>query len=243
VSDAEFPALPVPPLGEWWSDEPPMETVQHLMSMITLISTLRWLWRDRTDYFVGGNLTVYYSQLHRKSEDFRGPDFFVALNVDGARDRKSWVVWEEGGRYPDVIVELLSDSTRANDRGEKKRIYEQIFRTPEYFLYDPHTHELEGYCLVDGRYEPIEPDARGLLPCNTLGLAFGVHDRELRFFTLDGELVQRAEEQVDDFKARAERAAVRARQAEVAAEREKVRAERAEAELAALRATLENERT
>ena len=43
------------------------------------------------------------------NRDFRGPDFFVVLDVDGEVDRKSWIVWEENGRYPDVIVELMSN--------------------------------------------------------------------------------------------------------------------------------------
>nr|WP_322505530.1 hypothetical protein [Chroococcidiopsis cubana] len=46
--------------------------------------------------------------------------FFVALDVDGSRERQGWVVWEEDGRYPDVIVELLSPSTAKVDRGVKK---------------------------------------------------------------------------------------------------------------------------
>src|SRR5688572_26868085 len=170
------PNVPTPPKGEFWSDEPEMETVQHLMTQLSLIATLRWLWRDRTDYFVGGNLTVYYSELRRKSEDFRGPDFFVALDVDGTKPRRSWVVWEEGGRYPDVIVELLSDTTEANDRGEKMQIYGQLFRTPAYFLFDPHTFELEGYQLLQGHYEPIKPNSHGHLPCEPLRLAFGVRE-------------------------------------------------------------------
>src|SRR5687767_3012044 len=171
------PDAPEPPQGEFWSDEPQMENYRHLMQMIALITTLRWLWRDRTDYFVGGNLSIYYSQTRRRSEDFRGPDFFVALGVDGTRERRSWVVWQEDGRYPNVIVELLSESTEAVDRGIKKEIYEQVFRTPEYFLFDPYSHVLEGYRLVGGRYVPIEADSRGLLACEQLGLMFGVHER------------------------------------------------------------------
>jgi Uma2 family endonuclease len=43
------------------------------------------------------------------------------------------VVWEEGGRYPEVIFEFLSPSTRQADRTVKKELYEQVFRTPEYY--------------------------------------------------------------------------------------------------------------
>lgn len=195
-----------------------MENYRHLMQMLALIATLRWLWRDRTDYFVGGNLTVYFSPDQRRSEDFRGPDLFVALDVDGTRERRSWVVWDEGGKYPNVIVELLSDSTRAIDRGEKRRIYEQIFRTPEYFLFDPETGELEGLRLVGGHYQPIAADADGRLASDQLGLLLGSRDRVLRLFTRDGALVPTPEED---------------------AEHQHQRADAAEAELARLRAELD----
>lgn len=58
-----------------------------------LIKCLDWLWQDRKDYFAAGNLTIYYRMRQLKSEDFRGPDFFVVSNTE-KRPRKSWVVWE-----------------------------------------------------------------------------------------------------------------------------------------------------
>jgi hypothetical protein len=73
--------------------------------------------------------TIYYSPNQLKSEDFRGPDFFVVLGAE-KKERKSWVVWQEDGKYPNVIVELLSDSTASVDRGLKKEIYQNTFRTP-----------------------------------------------------------------------------------------------------------------
>lgn len=224
-------SYPEPPRGEWWSDEPQMETPRHLMQMLALIATLRWLWRGRTDYFVGGNLTVYYSPHQRKSDDFRGPDFFVALGVDGERERRSWVVWEEGGKYPNVIVELLSDSTERIDRGDKKQIYQDVFRTPEYFLFDPESGQLEGFRLVAGRYEKIKADPNERLASDQLELLFGVRDGELRMFTRDGVLVAKPEEVAVEAEHRAAKAEQRAEQAEH-------RAVEAEAELARLREQL-----
>ena len=49
-----------------------------------------------------------------RGKDFPGPDFFVVLGVS-PRERKSWVVWDEE-KGPDLIVELLSDSTRQTAR-------------------------------------------------------------------------------------------------------------------------------
>jgi hypothetical protein len=95
---------------------------------------------------------------------FRGPDVFcVTSGVDPDRRRKSWIAWEEGGRLPDVIFEMLSPSTAKKDRTEKRDLYARVFRTPEYFLYEPETHKLEGLRLADRFYQPIQPDENGRL--------------------------------------------------------------------------------
>ena len=52
---------------------------------------------------------------------------------------------------PDLVVEILSQSTATLDRQVKKRLY-QASRIPEYWLVDPDEHTLEQYCLEGGRY-------------------------------------------------------------------------------------------
>ncbi|MEM8640991.1 MAG: Uma2 family endonuclease [Cyanobacteria bacterium P01_G01_bin.54] len=176
-----------------WSDEPPLESTLHLHQLILLLNCLNWLWQDRDDYFAAGNLTVFYSSNQNKSEDFRGPDFFVVLDTE-KRPRRSWTVWEENGKYPHVIVELLSDSTAKTDRGLKKDLYQNTFRTPEYFWFDPETLELQGFCLTSGRYDPVQPTAQGWLWSQQLELYLGVQESQLRFFTPASELVPTPEE-------------------------------------------------
>jgi Uma2 family endonuclease len=190
--DVEFETIVVPP-GNLSSDEPPLESSLHLQQLMLLLKCLDWLWHDRTDYFAAGNLTVYYSPRQKKSEDFRGPDFFVVLGTE-KRPRKSWVVWEEEGQYPHVIVELLSDSTAAVDRGFKKQLYQDTFRTHDYFWFDPVSLELEGFHLVDGQYEVITANASGHLWSQQLGLYLGIQNQQLRFFTEADELVLTPEE-------------------------------------------------
>ncbi len=181
------------PPGDLYSDELPLETDFHLQQMLLLIQCLEWLWRDRQDFYVSGNLTIYYSPNQTKSKDFRGPDFFVVLGAE-KRPRKSWVLWEEDGRYPNVIIELLSPSTASIDRGLKKQIYQDIFRTPDYFWFDPTTQEFQGFHLVDGAYQDLSPNAQGHLWSQQLQLWLGVVAGQLRFFTPAGELVPTPEE-------------------------------------------------
>ena len=183
----------VPPPSNLYSDEPTMETYAHLMQMILLLESLELFWKDRQDFFAAGNLTVYFSPRQLKSEHFRGPDFFVVLGTE-RRPRRSWTVWDEDGRYPNVIVEILSTSTAAIDRGLKKQIYQDVFRTPDYFWFDPDTHELAGFHLVDGQYEPLSPDATGRLRSAQLGLFLAVHEDTLRLFSAEGALLPAARE-------------------------------------------------
>ena len=173
-----------------------------------LLNCLQWIWKDRNDYFAAGNLTVYYSPRKRKDEIFRGPDFFVALDTN-PHPRKSWMVWEEDGKYPNVIVELLSDSTAEVDRTLKKQLYAETFRTPEYFWFDPDSQEFEGFALVRGDYQPIERTEQGWIWSEQLALHLGLHGEQLRFFEEDGTLVPTLQE-----------AAILAQEAAVAAQEE-----------------------
>lgn len=203
------------PPGDLWSDEPPLESELHRAQIDLLIRLLRWHWRERQTFHATGNITIYYSPNQRKSEFFRGPDFFVVLGTEQRR-RRSWTVWQEDGKYPNVIVELLSDSTAAIDRGLKKQIYQDTFRTPDYFWFHPDTLEFKGFHLVDGQYQELTPTPAGWLWSQQLELYLGIHAEELRFFTTTGELVLLPEEAMQQ---EAEQERQRAEQAEQEVER------------------------
>lgn len=217
------PDLPAPegvmfPSGDFYSDEPELESYQHLQQMLLLLKCLDWWWRDRQDFFCAGNITIYYSPNQRKSEYFRGPDFFVVLDTE-RKPRNSWVVWEEDGKYPNIIVELLSDSTAGTDKGLKKQIYQDTFRTPEYFWFDPHNLEFAGFVLLAGKYQPIEPNPQGWLWSEQLNLYLGVFETKLRFYTPDGQLIVTPEEAVQEEVQRTEQERQRAEQERQRADR------------------------
>lgn len=177
----------VPPT-DLWSDEPPPESDLHRQQMQLLIDSIEYWWRDRNDFYASGNLTIYYNQEHLKSRDFRGPDFFVVLGVE-RKPRKSWVVWGEGGKYPNLIIEILSNATANIDRGIKKQIYQDILRTPDYFWFDPESLEFAGFHLIDGYYQQLESNDRGWLWSQQLRLYLGVKQKTLRFFAESGQLL------------------------------------------------------
>jgi Uma2 family endonuclease len=193
------------PPSNLYSDEPPFESDLHLRQILLLLTSLEWLWRDRTDFFASANLTVYFDVQKIKSRDFRGPDFFLVLDTE-RRSRKSWVVWEEQGKYPDLIVEVLSDSTAKQDRTDKKLLYQNTFRTPEYFWFDPVTLEFVGFVIMGGEYQAIPPNKSGYLWSRQMNLYLGVQDSKLRLFTEEGVLVPMPEEAAKEAQQAAEEA-------------------------------------
>jgi Uma2 family endonuclease len=240
-----------------YEDNVPMETERHKKQMELLINSLQpWLDQHQGGY-VNGNMFVYYSPTQVRSKDFKGPDVFVVLGVSN-HERKSWVVWQEQ-RSPDVVIELLSDSTALYDKGKKKTIYRTKLNVPEYFWFDPfNPADWAGFRLKDGIYRKLKPQ-QGCLISRSLGLTLirwhgvyqNINTRWLRWATLEGELLllpEEAEKQRADLaeqraQAEAEARSAETQRADLAEQRAQAEAEArraAEAELASLRALLAN---
>jgi Uma2 family endonuclease len=195
-----------------YSDEPPLETDFHRRQIDLLIRLLEFWWQDRPDFYISGNLTVYYNEEQLKSRDFRGPDIFIVLGAE-KKDRRSWAIWEEGGKYPNVVIELLSDSTSTVDKGTKKQLYQDVWRVPNYYWFHPETMEFAGFCLVNGQYEAIAPTENGWLWSEQLELFLGIHEGQLRLFGSDGTLIPLPEEQERQAKEQERQAKEQERQA------------------------------
>lgn len=225
-------------------DGEPLETPWHYYQMMLLIASIEFHWLGRKDFFAGGDMFMYYSEEHVFNKDFRGPDFFVVKGVDHDKERISWVSWEEGDRLPDTIIELLSKSTKKLDRTVKKQLYDERFKTAEYFCFDPEDEKLEGWRRNGGGYCPIEPDENGRLWSKELEVSFdwwtgdftSRHSRRVRMFDVYGKMVPT----FDEAAAVRAQVATALRQAETArAETETARAHAAEAEVDRLRKELE----
>jgi Uma2 family endonuclease len=189
-------ALPQVQLIE--TDGVPLESHWHVLQIGLLIELLAYWFRDRNDYYAGGNMFIYFSEEQARNRDYRGPDFFYVDGVNRLPMRPYWAVWQEGGRYPDVIIELLSHTTAEEDRTTKKALYERTFRTSEYFCYDPEAEQLEGWRLGPRRrYRTIPPNERGWMEVEELGLWLGPWRGQwqgfdavwLRFYDSEGRLV------------------------------------------------------
>jgi len=228
------------------SDGEPMDSEWHRYAMNLLIDLVFDHFAGQ-EFFAGGDMFLYFSPDQLKSKDFRGPDFFFVRGRPSPSLRKYWAIWEEEGRYPNVIIELTSPTTERIDRTTKYDIYGRVFRTPEYFIYDPDDETLDGFRLdAAGNYQPISADEQGRMWSEQLGLWLGIwhgaHANRratwLRFFTAEGAMIPTAAERADAERQRADAERQRADAERQRADAEHARATAAEAELARLRAIL-----
>jgi Uma2 family endonuclease len=162
------------------SDGQPMgETELHREEMTYLIQALQSRYRETPDVQVGGNLFLYY--IPGDPRAVVSPDVYVTLGIPKGL-RRVYKLWEEG-KAPTLVIEVTSDSTRDEDLSRKKVCYEKL-GVEEYVLFDPLGEYLEprlqGYGLVQGRYQPIPRDIDGALLSRTTGLRLKPEGHRLR---------------------------------------------------------------
>jgi Uma2 family endonuclease len=160
--DIEYPCSDGQPVGE---------TPYHVKNLSNLLFMLDAVWfRANPSVYVAGDMFVYY--VEGDPLKHLSPDLFVVRGIPKTPERECYKVWTEG-KAPDLAIEITSRSTRDWDVEHKFRLYEEVLKVPEYFLFDPTEDYLEpslqGYRLVNGKYVAIEP-VDGRLPSEVLGL-------------------------------------------------------------------------
>jgi len=164
------------------SDGKPMaETEFHLNNMFELIRELKGYFSVVNDVYVCGNMLMYYVPGNKRKHV--SPDVFVVRGID-KRIRENYLVWEEG-KAPDLVIELTSTSTKHEDLETKFKLYRDVLKVHEYFLFDPQsaylTPSMQGYRLLGGHYSVIHP-VNGRLPSKVLGLHLERSETALRLF-------------------------------------------------------------
>jgi Uma2 family endonuclease len=162
------------------SDGKPMgETEIHIREIMYLFQALDELLRNTPDVYVGADMLLYYVEGNPKQVVV--PDVFVTLGVPRGQ-RRIYKVWEEG-EPPSLIVEVTSDSTRSEDLSRKKDLYQRL-GVREYILYDPLQDYLEpalqGFRMVNGRYQPMPLGPGGSIASETTGATFRIEERGVR---------------------------------------------------------------
>lgn len=147
-------------------DEPIADTELQYHAITDAVFALKMhLWqRDRTGT-VRGNCALYYDPDNRTA--YVTPNVLLAYEVavPGEEGYAPWVY----GKVPDLVMEMASPFTHAQDSGLKWERYAAL-GIPEYWQHDPYhqylTEDLLGWQLRDGTYVPIplQPDRpRGAL--------------------------------------------------------------------------------
>ena len=198
------------------------ETDKHRELMAYLIAALKVHFIGQPNVYISGNNFVFWEEGQSKSRI--SPDAYVVFGAE-MRLRDSYFAWKEGGHLPSVVFEVTSRATQHEDVETKMTLYEQVLKTPEYFLFDPtgdHLRpRLQGYRLQDGRYARLEL-ADDRLHSERLGLDLVQEGEKLRLYDpARSEFLLSAQEQAERIEA------------------ETRRAEDAEAEVARLRAEIE----
>jgi Uma2 family endonuclease len=229
------------------SDGKPMaETDRHRNAMVELIAAVDERFSDVPDIYVSGNLFIYFEEGNNQM--VVAPDFFVVRGVPKG-ERRTYLLWKEK-KAPDLVIELTSRSTRFEDLGTKRAIYEEL-GVREYFVFDPEgsgsSQQFLGFRLRGGSLEPLSPirTATGaqVFRSEVLGLELHGSGGTLRWVDpRTGAPLPIRKELRERLLAESRRAEQEARRAEREARRaddEKQRADAAEAQNAALRAEIE----
>jgi Uma2 family endonuclease len=155
------------------SDDTPVDNeLQNLIPNL-LEAILALAWSERTDWFFGVDMGVYYAPEVPPLV----PDGFLSLGVErfiGEEGRLSYVLWEEGSIVPILVLEVVS-KTYGGEYEQKKHRYADL-GIPYYAIYVPSRKSrrkrlpLEIYRLEKGEYV-LQPGERVWLP--ELGLSLG----------------------------------------------------------------------
>src|SRR3954451_1103692 len=164
------------------SDGKPMaETDLHRDLMLVLIEILKVFFQAQPRVYVSGNLLIFYQPGNKRRHV--APDVVVVKGVPKG-DRLNYLVWEEG-KGPDIVIELISSSTRSEDTTKKFALYQNTLKVKEYFLFDPREDYLDPsmqvYRLRKGVYQPIRL-VHGRLPIRVLGLHLEREGQQLRLY-------------------------------------------------------------
>ena len=119
-------------------DQPMAESEFQLVPMLYVLTVLRTHFGRREDVYVSGDMFLYYEEGNPAAVVV--PDVFVVVGAPKRAEdpRDSYKLWEEP-KGPDFVLEVVSPSSWAADRGAKRALYAEL-GVAEYWLFDP-THK------------------------------------------------------------------------------------------------------
>lgn len=136
------------------SDDTPVDNELQVLIPSLLSAVLALIWQNREDWFFGINMGVYYDL----AKPAIVPDGFLSLGVErfvGEQGRLCYVLWDEDGVVPSLVLEIVSKTYNA-EYEQKKIDYAQM-GVLYYVVYAPtrqrrRRQRLEVHRLVNGQY-------------------------------------------------------------------------------------------
>jgi Uma2 family endonuclease len=176
------------------SDETPVDNELQNETPNLLLEILRWIWSDRSDWFWGIDMAVYYEPDLAQPENskFIVPDGFLALGVEQRRPdeggRLSYAMWQE--KVPILVLEIVS-KTYNSEYDDKLTKYESL-GILYYVICNPLSSKgsrkkrrqfMDVYKLVNGKYELLSletlPEGGRMVWLDEIGLGIG-YERGMR---------------------------------------------------------------
>jgi Uma2 family endonuclease len=149
------------------------------------IAILKWnaeaYLRDDPNVFVAGDHLIY--PIEGDADTRQAPDVYVAFGRPKG-DRGSYKVWEEGGIFPQVVIEVWSPNNRYNRMRKKFAFYEKFGADEYYIVYPEFPAHLEGWRREGDKLVEIETMDGHVSP--RLGFKFAVKKGVLTVTGPDG---------------------------------------------------------
>ena len=123
-----------------------MAAAAPFVNHITVISRLNYIF---VKYIEENDITAIVladADVYLSAEDHFRPDLSVVCNLNFVKSGKKVY------GVPDLVVEVLSESTMKKDLGLKKSAYEKN-GVKEYWIIDQWSKRIEVYHLIDGKYK------------------------------------------------------------------------------------------
>jgi Uma2 family endonuclease len=206
-----------------------VHTYGHIRDFVYLFGTLRRALKGRPGVWVFGDMRTDFGVAGVRP---LGPDIEVFADVPATWDRGRATFYraQEEAR-PVLVIEITSESTRANDFGIKKEFYRQA-GVPVYALVDRYDEGEEsptvsalGFRLTPDGYVPRPADPQGRVWLESVGLWLGAENGEAFLYDQAGVRLEAPEDLADAALAALAKAQERADEAQSLME-EEVRARR-----------------
>lgn len=194
------------------SDDTPVDNELQILVPTLLRAILAWLWSERSDWFMGVNMGVYYDP----KEAAIVPDGFLSLGVvrrKGEKGRLSYVLWSENNIVPQLAIEFVS-RTYGQEYSDKLALYARmgvlycVIYNPNYYQRDKY-EPFEVYRLQDSGYvrlcgEPVWLPEIGLGIGREVGIFEGWrrewlywYDQQGNRFPSPDERMQQAQQELE----------------------------------------------